>query len=91
MLRDQTFQLTGVTGSLPYMAPEVAATKPYNHKCDIFSFSILLWRIMALKMPFAEYESDLRLFWEEVHLDGGPNKRPEIPPAAAGGGWPKPI
>jgi serine/threonine protein kinase len=31
-------QLTGLTGSLRYMAPEVALCKPYNHKADVFSF-----------------------------------------------------
>ncbi|CAB9499322.1 activated protein kinase kinase kinase 7 [Seminavis robusta] len=83
--RDLTFNLTGMTGSLPWMAPEVAKSDPYNHKVDVFSFAVLLWQIMALEMPFKEYESDLRLFWEEVH--NGPHKRPQIPRQ----GWPKPI
>ena len=82
--RDLTFKLTGVTGSLPYMAPEVAKTEPYNHKCDTFSFAVMMWRIMALEMPFAEYESDLHKFFDEVHC--GPNVRPNIPPT-----WPLPI
>ena len=67
------------------MAPEVAKTDPYNHKCDVFSFSVMLWQIMALTMPFAEYESDLKRMWEEVH--NGPHKRPALPR----GEWPKPI
>lgn len=83
--RDKTFQLTGVTGSLPYMAPEVAASRPYNHKADIFSYAVMMWHVMALELPFAEYESDLHLMWEEVH--NGPHKRPAIPKQE----WPKPI
>jgi serine/threonine protein kinase len=31
-------QLTGLTGSLRYMAPEVALCRSYNHKADVFSF-----------------------------------------------------
>ena len=83
--KNENFHLTGVTGSLPYMAPEVAKTDPYNHKCDVFSFAVMLWQIMALQMPFAEYESDLKRMWEEVH--NGPHKRPALPR----GEWPKPI
>jgi serine/threonine protein kinase len=83
--KDKTFNLTGMTGSLPWMAPEVAKTEPYNHKVDVFSFAVLLWQIMALEMPFKKYESDLLLFWNEVH--NGRHERPEIPRQS----WPKPI
>jgi len=31
-------KLTGLTGSLRYMAPEVALCQPYNHKAEVFSF-----------------------------------------------------
>ena len=72
------------TSQILDMAPEVAKTEPYNHKCDAFSFAVMLWQIMALEMPFQEYESDLHLFFDEVHC--GPNKRPIIPSA-----WPLPI
>lgn len=44
------------TGSLRYMAPEVARRMPYNHTVDVYSFSILLWQIMSLETPFATYD-----------------------------------
>jgi serine/threonine protein kinase len=52
---DGTYNLTGMTGSLRYMAPEVANSKPYNATCDVYSFAILLWEIVALKTPFEQY------------------------------------
>ena len=35
-----------------YMAVEVIRKDPYNLKADVFSFSILLWEIMALTKPY---------------------------------------
>jgi serine/threonine protein kinase len=39
------FKLSGNTGSLRYMAPEVALEKAYNHKVDVYSYGILLWQV----------------------------------------------
>lgn len=46
------YKLTGLTGSFPYMAPEVALCKPYSTSADVFSFGMLLWEMFALKLPF---------------------------------------
>jgi serine/threonine protein kinase len=46
------YRLTGRAGSLPYMAPEVALMSTYDSKCDVFSFSILLWEILSLAPAF---------------------------------------
>jgi serine/threonine protein kinase len=71
---DGTFNLTGMTGSLPYMAPEVANAKPYNATCDSYSFAILLWEMMSLKRPYEQYTpTSLR---EKVY--NGAHKRPPI-------------
>jgi serine/threonine protein kinase len=48
------YRLTGRAGSLPYMAPEVALMSTYDTKCDVFSFSILLWEILSLGPAFKE-------------------------------------
>jgi hypothetical protein len=34
------------------MAPEVVEQLPYDTQCDVFSFAILLWEILALKPAF---------------------------------------
>ena len=51
---EQLYNLAGNTGTARYMAPEVIKNKPYNFKADVFSFTTLLWEILALKKPFAE-------------------------------------
>jgi len=49
----EVYKLSGNTGSLRYMAPEVAKEMPYNTSVDVYSFSILLWQICSLEIPFA--------------------------------------
>jgi len=49
---DGTYNLTGFTGSILYMAPEVALSKPYNKSADVFSFGILMWMIISLERPY---------------------------------------
>jgi serine/threonine protein kinase len=44
--------MTGNTGSLRYMAPEVALRLRYNEKADVYSFGILLWQMAKDKVPF---------------------------------------
>jgi hypothetical protein len=46
------YNLTPRTGSIPYMAPEVMAGRPYDGQCDVFSFAILLWEIFNLRPAF---------------------------------------
>ena len=68
------YKLTEMTGSLRYMAPEVANGQPYNAKCDTYSFAILLWEILALKPPYELYTpKSLR---EKVY--NGLHKRPPV-------------
>jgi len=47
------YQLTGETGSMRYMAPEVALHLMYDQSVDVYSFGVLLWHFAALKVPFA--------------------------------------
>lgn len=49
---DGTYNLTGFTGSILYMAPEVALSKPYNTSSDVFSFGILMWMVISLEVPY---------------------------------------
>jgi len=51
-LPDGNYKLTGYTGSLRYMAPEVVRCRPYNLSADVFSFGILLWVIVACSLPY---------------------------------------
>jgi len=40
-------QLTGLTGSLLYMAPEVFRREKYNEKADIFSFAVIAFELLS--------------------------------------------
>lgn len=56
---DNTWKLTGETGSLRYMAPEVASNKPYGYSADMYSFAIMLWEMLAMEKPFAKYNKKM--------------------------------
>lgn len=66
--------MTGETGTLGYMAPEVLDGKPYNRKCDVYSFGICLWEIYCCDMPYPDLS-----FAEVSSAVVRQNLRPEIP------------
>uniref|UniRef100_A0A0D6R1P3 non-specific serine/threonine protein kinase n=1 Tax=Araucaria cunninghamii TaxID=56994 RepID=A0A0D6R1P3_ARACU len=66
--------MTGETGTLGYMAPEVLDGKPYNRKCDVYSFGICLWEIYCCQMPYPDIS-----FAEMTYGVVRQNLRPEIP------------
>lgn len=47
--------MTGNTGSLRYMAPEVFCQEPYTERCDVYSFGIILWQMARDRVPFQDY------------------------------------
>ncbi|CAN1131882.1 Serine/threonine-protein kinase STY13 [Linum perenne] len=66
--------MTGETGTLGYMAPEVLDGKPYNRKCDVYSFGICLWEIYCCDMPYPDLS-----FAEISSAVVRQNLRPDIP------------
>ena len=46
------YEMTGNTGSLRYMAPEVALRKSYNEKVDVYSYGIMAWQMARDRVPF---------------------------------------
>mmetsp|Transcript_18717 Transcript_18717/g.27334 ORF Transcript_18717/g.27334 Transcript_18717/m.27334 type:complete len:142 (-) Transcript_18717:999-1424(-) len=56
LVTDDLYDMSGNTGSLRYMAPEVAKRLPYNNSVDVYSFSILLWQMCTLEQPFDSYD-----------------------------------
>jgi len=51
--RDASHSLTGVTGSLRYMAPETALGRPYDERADVYSFAVVLWEAIHGNKPYA--------------------------------------
>ena len=43
---------TAETGSYRHMAPEVIRHEPYGKTCDIYSFSMLMYEMLTLSLPF---------------------------------------
>jgi len=39
---NEVYEMSGETGSLRYMAPEVADCQPYNQKADVYSYGKLI-------------------------------------------------
>lgn len=70
---DHTWKLTGETGSLRYMAPEVASNKPYGYSADMYSFAIMLWEMLKMEKPYAQYSK--KMHDELVVVMGG---RPKV-------------
>jgi serine/threonine protein kinase len=54
-----TYEMTGYTGSLRYMAPEVVLSRPYNEKVDVFSYAIVVWTIARNKPPFRGFDREM--------------------------------
>lgn len=50
----QQLDMTGRTGALLYMAPEVWQSEPYSRAVDVYSFSLILYELLEARVPFAE-------------------------------------
>mmetsp|Transcript_13158 Transcript_13158/g.32113 ORF Transcript_13158/g.32113 Transcript_13158/m.32113 type:complete len:160 (-) Transcript_13158:170-649(-) len=61
-------------GSPRYMAPEVATEEAYNELCDVYSFGIVAWEMMAMEKPFG----DVRMYGllKDVWVDDENARRP---------------
>lgn len=53
-LTDEEMALTGETGTYVYMAPEVIRCEPYNEKCDVYSFGVILNELVTGNHPYIE-------------------------------------
>ena len=51
--------MTGFTGAIRYMAPEVGKRERYNLTADVYSMSMLLWQMMALEPPLGLYTPEM--------------------------------
>ncbi|KAG8039543.1 hypothetical protein G9C98_008186 [Cotesia typhae] len=79
---DLNSYMTNNKGSAAWMAPEVFEGSRYTEKCDIFSWGVILWEILARRKPFDDIGgSAYRIMWA-VHVG-------QRPPLIEG--CPKPI
>ncbi|CAN0222212.1 unnamed protein product [Ectocarpus sp. 4 AP-2014] len=80
-VRAEKYHMTGGTGSLRYMAPEIADHQEYNEKGDVYSFSLIMWEMLAGTKPFLGLKRPD--FYNRV-VDAG--ERPPLHPE-----WPQPV
>ncbi|XWS68992.1 hypothetical protein CRYUN_Cryun04dG0141200 [Craigia yunnanensis] len=62
------------TETISYMAPQIIESKPYDRKCDVYSFGICLWEIYCCDIPYPNLG-----FSELTSAILYQNLRPEIP------------
>ena len=62
------YKMTGNTGTLAYMAPEVALRKQYNEKVDVYSFAVLLWQMLSGENPHPNLTREEHM--QQVVIDG---------------------
>jgi serine/threonine protein kinase len=53
------YHMTGFTGAIRYMAPEVGLKQPYGLKADVYSWSMIMWYSMALEPPMGMYTPNM--------------------------------
>jgi len=70
---DEAYDMTGFTGSLRYMSPEVAQRRPYNERVDQYSFALVVWQMATGQTPFKGFTKDQLL--QEVVAEG---RRPPL-------------
>jgi serine/threonine protein kinase len=64
------YRLSNMTGSLRYMAPEVATTgMSYNEACDVYSFTIVLWEMLSLERAYATVGRTKDAFMTKVYKE----------------------
>jgi len=66
---NELFDLTNETGTIRYMAPEVAMGLPYGFKVDVYSLGLVLHETLSLRKPFLGIK-DPQLFRNEVMMGG---------------------
>jgi serine/threonine protein kinase len=49
-----TFKLTRKIGTPRYISPECARGEPYNCKADVYTFGLLCYELLTIKLPYIE-------------------------------------
>ena len=71
----EEYQMTGMTGTLRYMAPEVFLKKSYDLKIDIYSLGLVMYYIFTNEPPFSKYNTtSMTNFMNMEHVVFSTNK-----------------
>ncbi|MDJ0766592.1 MAG: serine/threonine-protein kinase [Myxococcota bacterium] len=69
-----------VVGTVKYLSPEQGQAKPVDHRADIFSFGLMLYRLLTGKVPF-EDENVATALYNRVKESAPPIRqlKPDLP------------
>eukprot|EP01036_Dinobryon_divergens_P033068 gene33068-42779_t len=67
-LASDAYEMTGHTGTLVYMAPEVYLNQPYNEKVDVYSFAMIIWETISGEQVFSTMSKEQHM--QQVVLGG---------------------
>ena len=66
---DEGYKLTGETGTIRYMAPEVYLGKEYDLKVDVYSLGLIIYNIYTRIIPFEGYNTEtIKLYFTKPDL-----------------------
>jgi len=82
----QTTESGRVLGTPAYMSPEQAGGKPLDHRTDIYSIGVTLYRMLAGRLPFEAREGEGPIVLMAHHLYDPPPRLDEFTP-----GLPAPL
>lgn len=51
---NEVYEMSGKSGTVRYMAPEVALSKNYNQKVDTYSWAMIYWSCLTLEKPYGD-------------------------------------
>ncbi|XP_037550718.1 mitogen-activated protein kinase kinase kinase 7 [Nematolebias whitei] len=71
--------MTNNKGSAAWMAPEVFEGSNYSEKCDVFSWSIILWEVLTRRKPFEEIGGSAFCIMWAVHSGTRPPLIRDLP------------
>lgn len=71
-VRDDQYRLS-ITGTRRYMSPEVFLGELYGKPADIYSFALLMWQCVSLRLPYADLKD--QKFIKKVMIQ---KKRPKL-------------
>ena len=56
-----------MSGGTPvFIAPEIYTNSPFDYKVDVYAFGMMLYQIICLKEPFAEFRKNLFMIWHRI-------------------------
>lgn len=88
--QDGRYLLSGMTGSVRYMSPEVYKDLPYTETCDTYSYTIMVWEMLTLKKPFdnmGTLDRLVRRVFEKGQRPGIPSAWPVVLRSLMKKGW----